>query len=126
MSKTERIYIRISSDELERAKVYAIRAGLTLSNYARNRLLQEPVAVQIPEEFHRLRRDISGLCTNVNQIAHAVNASLAKPTEAAIQARRLAQQTYEIVKGMVNGNGSQQAQDHPLSAGQPHCVYPQP
>jgi len=101
-TKTRRVFIRVTDDEFERIKRYADKAGITVSAYTRKRLLNEPVAAYPPDEYFALRRDISGLCTNVNQIAHAVNSGIEPPSRAAGEAKRIAEQIYDIVKGMVN------------------------
>ena len=100
--KTHRLFIRVTNDEFDKIKRYADKAGMTVSAYARKSLLKEPVVAHPPEEYFALRRDISGLCTNVNQIAHAVNSGIEPPNRAAGEAKRIAEQIYDIVKGMVN------------------------
>jgi len=101
-TKTRRVFVRVTDEEFERIKCYADKAGITVSAYARKRLLNEPIVAHPPEEYFALRRDISGLCTNVNQIAHAVNSGIEPPNRAAAEAREIAEQIYDIVKGMVN------------------------
>lgn len=105
LTKTQRLFIRVSSDEFERIKKYAEKTGATVSAYARKRLLNEPVEAYPPKEYFTLRRDISGLCTNVNQIAHAVNSGIEPPNRAAREAREIAEQIYDIVRGLVNHGG---------------------
>jgi hypothetical protein len=106
VTKTRRLFIRVSSDEFESIKRYADKTGTTVSAYARKRLLNEPVAAYPPKEYFELRREISGLCTNVNQIAHAVNSGIEPPNRAAREAREIAERIYDIVRGMEN-HGSQ-------------------
>jgi len=98
--KTRRLFIRVTENEIERIKRYADKAGMTVSVYARKCLLKEPVAAHPPEEYFALRRDISGLCTNINQIAHAVNSGIEPPNRAAGEAKRIASQIYDFIKEM--------------------------
>lgn len=98
--KARRIFIRVTDEEFNKVKRNADIAGMTVSAYARKSLLKEPVSAHPPEEYFALRRDISGLCTNVNQIAHAVNSGIEPPSRAAGEAKRIAFQIYEIVKEM--------------------------
>ena len=100
--RRERLYIRVNAHEVEAIRRYAERAGLTVSQYARKRLLMEPVVAALPEGFNELRRDIAGLCNNVNQIARAVHMNARDASRAASDARRYAGEVYQMLTEWMN------------------------
>ena len=103
--KTQRVFIRISSDELNQVVDNAQSAGLSLSAYARMRMLNRPVQTRPPDEYRAILRNISGLCNNVNQIARAVHMQCVHPVRAAEEAKRIAQEIYTVVKERNSDNG---------------------
>ena len=62
----------------------------------------EPVAAALPEGFNELRRDIAGLCNNVNQIARAVHMNARDAFRAASDARRYAGEVYQMLTEWMN------------------------
>ena len=96
--RTRRMFLRVSPEELAEIHSHAARAGLSLSRYARKRLLLQPVPALPPDEVHQLRRDLAGLCNNVNQIARAVHTQARDPCKAADEAMRYAREAYDLVR----------------------------
>lgn len=101
--RTERIYVRVSTEEVEWIREYAAKAGLTVSEYARKRMMQEPVIEAIPEKVVQMKRDVAGLCNNVNQIARAVYMKTQDPYKAAQDAKWYASQIYAMFKRLIAG-----------------------
>ena len=97
-NRTRKIIIRITDSELAAIRANAATAGLTLSRYARQRMLLQPIIPTIPAEVQQLRADVSGLCNNANQIARAVNGKVREPTRAAEEAAQLARRAYQSVE----------------------------
>ena len=97
-NRTRKIIIRVTDSELAAIRANAATAGLTLSRYARQRMLLQPIIPTIPAEVQQLRADLTGLCNNINQIARAVNAMAREPTKAAEEAMLLSRQTYQSVE----------------------------
>ena len=87
----------MTDDELNAIRKNADKAGLNVSRYARQRMLIQPVTTALPEDYYRLRADISGLCNNVNQIARAVNTRAREPTKAAEETALYARRAYDLV-----------------------------
>lgn len=97
-NRTRKIIIRVTDSELAAIRANAATAGLTLSRYARQRMLLQPIIPTIPAEVQQLRADVSGLCNNANQIARAVNGKVREPTRAAEEAAQLARRAYQSVE----------------------------
>lgn len=97
-NRTRKIIFRVTDHELTTIRANAAVAGLTLSRYARQRMLLQPIAPTIPAEVQQLRADVSGLCNNVNQIARAVNAMAREPTRAVEEAVQLSRRAYQSVE----------------------------
>ena len=97
-NRTRKIIIRVTDQELTTIRANAAAAGLTFSQYARQRMLLQPITPTIPAEIHQLKADVSGLCNNVNQIARAVNAMAREPTRAAEEAVQLSRSAYQSVE----------------------------
>ena len=55
--KTQRIFVRISGDELNQVVDNAQSAGLSLSAYARMRMLNRPVQTRPPDEYRAILRN---------------------------------------------------------------------
>ena len=102
-----RLFIRVSDMELARIRQMTEETGLTMSAFVRKRALGEPIIARLHVDYLALRRDIAGLCNNVNQIAYAVNSRVKQPGPAAEEAREMAQKTYNLVKGVMNPDGFQ-------------------
>jgi len=103
VNKTNRLFIRLSDVELQQIRRASREAGLSMSSFARKCLLRERVTARLSEEYLAMRRDIAGLCNNVNQIAHSVNSKCRDPIPAAQEARLLAQRIYDLMKGEDHG-----------------------
>ena len=97
-NRTRKIIIRVTDSELAAIRANAATAGLTLSRYARQRMLLQPIIPTIPAEVQQLRADVTGLCNNINQIARAVNAMAREPAKAAEEAVLLSRQAYQSVE----------------------------
>ena len=97
-NRTRKLIVRVTDGELTMIRANAAAAGLSLSQYARQRMLLQPVTPTIPAEVQQLRADVSGLCNNVNQIARAVNAMAREPTKAAEEAMQLSRRAYQSVE----------------------------
>lgn len=97
-NRTRKIIVLATDHELMTIRANAAAAGLSLSRYARQRMLLQPVAPTIPAEVQQLKADVSGLCNNVNQIARAVNVMAREPTKAAEEALQLSLQAYRSVE----------------------------
>ena len=97
-NRTRKIIFRVTDHELTTIRANAAVAGLTLSRYARQRMLLQPIAPTIPAEVQQLRADVSGLCNNVNQIARAVNATAREPNKASEEAMLLSRRAYQSVE----------------------------
>ena len=97
-NRTQKIIVRVTDHELTTIRANAAATGLTLSRYARQRMLLQPVTPTIPAEVQQLRADVSGLCNNVNQIARAVNTMAREPTKAADDAVQLSRRAYQSVE----------------------------
>lgn len=97
-NRTRKLIVRVTDNELTTIRANAAATGLSLSRYARQRMLLQPVAPTIPAEVQQLGTDVSGLCNNVNQIARAVNAMAREPTKAAEEAVLLSRRTYQSVE----------------------------
>ena len=97
-NRTKKLIVRVTDGELTSIRANATAAGLSLSRYARQRVLLQPVVPTIPAEVQQLRADVSGLCNNVNQIARAVNAMTSEPTKAAEEATQLSRRAYQSVE----------------------------
>ena len=103
VNKTNRLFIRLSDEELQQIRKASQEAGLSMSSFARKCLLGQRVTARLPEGYLAFRRDIAGLCNNVNQIAHAVNSKSRESVPAALEARALAQRIYDLMKGEEDG-----------------------
>ena len=99
--RTERIYVRVNTEETERIREYAAKAGLTVSEYARKRMMQGSVIEAIPAEVIQMKRNVAGLCNNVNQIAWAVHMKTKDPYQAAQDAKWYASQIYAMFKRLI-------------------------
>lgn len=97
-TRTRRPFLRVSPEELAEIQTHAASAHLSFSGYAHQRLLLQPVSTHPPEELHRLRRDLAGLCNNVNQIARAVHTNAREPCKAAEEAARYAREAYDLMR----------------------------
>ena len=97
-NRTRKIIVRVTDHELMTIRANAAAAGLSISRYARQRMLLQPIAPTIPAEVQQLRADISGLCNNVNQIARAVNTMAKEPTRAAEEAVQISRRAYQSVE----------------------------
>lgn len=100
--KSNRIFIRLNDEELDQIRKSSRDAGLSMSAFARKRLMGEKVSARFSEDYLSLRRDISGLCNNVNQIARAVNGKCLAPLPAAEEARVLVQNIYNLMRGGID------------------------
>lgn len=97
-NRTRKIIVRVTDHELATIQANAAATGLSLSRYARQRMLLQPITPAIPAEVQQLRADVSGLCNNVNQIARAVNATAREPTRATEEAVLLSRRAYQSVE----------------------------
>ena len=97
-NRTRKIIFRVTDHELTTIRANAAATGLTLSRYARQRMLLQPITPTIPAEIQQLKADVSGLCNNVNQIARAVNTMAREPTRAADDAVQLSRRAYQSVE----------------------------
>lgn len=97
-TRTRRLFLRVSPEELAEIQTHVASAHLSFSSYARQRLLLQPVSTHPPEELHRLRRDLAGLCNNVNQIARSVHTNAREPCKAAEEAARYAREAYDLMR----------------------------
>lgn len=106
-NRTRRIIVRVNENELRQINRNAQTAELSLSRYARQRMLLQPVSCTLPPEFHQLRAELSGLYNNVNQIARAVHTKARDPVKAADDAVLYAGYAYatmiRIEKMLTNG-----------------------
>lgn len=97
-NRTRKLIVRVTESELTMIRANAAATGLTLSRYARQRMLLQPITPTIPAEIQQLKADVSGLCNNVNQIARAVNTMAREPTRAADDAVQLSCRAYQSVE----------------------------
>lgn len=97
-NRTRKIIVRVTDGELATIRANAAAAGLSLSRYARQRMLLQPITPTLPAEIHQLKSYVSGLCNNVNQIARAVNAMTREPSKAAEEAMLLSRRAYQSVE----------------------------
>lgn len=97
-NRTRKLIVRVTDSEMTTIRANATAAGLSLSRYARQRMLLQPIVPTIPAEVQQLKADVSGLCNNVNQIARAVNAMAREPTKAAEEAVLLSRRAYQSVE----------------------------
>lgn len=106
-NRTRRVIVRVNENELKQIHRNAQSAGLSLSRYARQRMLLQPVSCTLPPEFHQLRAELSGMCNNVNQVARAVHTKARDPVKAAEDAVLYAGYAYammiKIEKMLTNG-----------------------
>ena len=97
-NRTRKLIVRVTNSEMTTIRANATAVGLSLSRYARQRMLLQPIVPAIPAEVQQLKADVSGLCNNVNQIARAVNVMAREPTKAAEEAMQLSRQAYRSVE----------------------------
>lgn len=73
-------------------------SGLSASTVIRKQLLGETIKLRPPDCYAELLRVLSGISTNINQLAHRAN-SKGYVTQAQIhEAARLARQAWELVR----------------------------
>ena len=104
-NRTQMILFRVSPREYEEINENREKAGLRLSEYARMMLTGETVVAAPPADLNILIREIKRVGSNLNQIAHRLNAGeeFAAPTQAQLQ--DLMAQLYQMRKEVAKLTG---------------------
>jgi hypothetical protein len=97
------ICLRLNEKETRALKEKAKQCGLSKSAYLRRLILDKPVKARPPEAIHDLYIEINRIGTNINQIAHACNAGMTDPDNAAAQALFLLQKVYVLMESVASG-----------------------
>lgn len=97
-SRTHFSGVWLSDAEHEQLMQLCRNSGLSASAVIRKQILGETVKPRPPDCYAELLRVLSGIGTNINQLAHRAN-SKGYVTQAQIhEAARLARQAWELVR----------------------------
>ena len=72
--KPVQIHFRLSQKEYDSIKHNSLKAGLTISEYARRALVGEKIVSAPPADFSELIREIKRVGSNLNQLVRKLNA----------------------------------------------------
>lgn len=73
-------------------------SGLSVSSCARKAIMGLHVLPRPPDELPKLLRQLSGIATNINQIAHNTNARKCTTDEDIRQLTALVHEAYRLIK----------------------------
>lgn len=96
--KTYDVLLRLSEAERDHLREQAALSGFNTTQYLRNLIAGEQMRPRPPNEYAEIRRQLSAIGNNVNQIARAVNArgfARQEDIEAVTDAKR---QIWEIAE----------------------------
>jgi hypothetical protein len=93
---TRHLHIELTPKQYQLLNAQAKQCGLTKRAYIVRLLEGNPVRSRPTSEFKALRTEIHHIGNNINQIAHSVNAGIAK-AEDAKQGLFLLDQVYELM-----------------------------
>lgn len=72
--KTYDVLLRLSEAERDHLREQATLSGFSTTQYLRNLIAGEQMRPRPPNEYAEIRRQLSAIGNNINQIARAVNA----------------------------------------------------
>lgn len=73
-NKSHKITVRLNNEELEKLQNLTKKAGMLKSEFLRLAIFNVQVNAKLTEEERKILRTLFGIATNLNQIAHKVNA----------------------------------------------------
>jgi len=93
--------VRYSEEQLEQLEAKAKRAGVSRSEYIRALSLGEdykpPLGRDIRHELLKTNRQLTGIATNVNQMAHRMNSGAAEAPEALVFLERILEPVLQTI-----------------------------
>lgn len=94
----KRISLRLDSAEYAHLKRLAADTGLKMEPVLRRLIVGAELRPRPPDELPELLRQLSGMATNINQIAKAANASGFARMEDIAQIKAMQQMLWQAVK----------------------------
>lgn len=98
--RQQRIVIHLSSAELEQLNRNVMRSGLTREGFVRSTLSGFVIRERPPMEWPEILRQLSGIGTNINQIAHIANGTGRVQAQSIADIQRMQSEIWSKVKGL--------------------------
>lgn len=96
--RTNRIGVWLSDAEYRYLKQQSAFSGLGMEAFVRSLVMGTEIRPRPPEQYAALLRQLSGIGTNLNQLAHVANASRSVNADQLREAEELARQAWRLVK----------------------------
>jgi hypothetical protein len=75
-NRTHKITIRLNDDEFEKLQALSTNVNMVKSEFIRLAIFNVKVIAKMTDEERKILRTLFGVATNLNQIAHKVNAQI--------------------------------------------------
>lgn len=96
--RPNRIGVWLSDAEYRYLKQQSEFSGLGMEAFIRSLIMGTEIRPRPPEQYAALLRQLSGIGTNLNQLAHVANASKAVNADQLGEAEELTRQAWRLLK----------------------------
>lgn len=103
--RTHRFQLRLTEREAETLRKNANRAGLSMSEYARKRIAGKAVFDNPSAAWFSVQHALAGMCGTLGQVA--LSAEDRPSFDTAVEARKIAQAAYALVREAANDHGGE-------------------
>ena len=97
-TRPRHVSVWMNESEYRHLKAQAQTAGMGIDPFIRNLVAGVQLRPRPPDEYTELLRELSGIGTNINQIAHWANAKKSIHEAEIVEAAVLADEAWRLVK----------------------------